>query len=55
MPPLKRENFDETYWLDEKDFDNFSKNNFDISFDAANILKIGKDLLFNISSYNHKL
>lgn len=55
MPPLKRENFDESYWLDEKDFNNFDKNNFDIAFDAAHIIKIWKDLLFNISSYNHEL
>ncbi len=54
-PPLKRENFDQAYWLDKKDFKNFDKNKYDISFDAAHILKIWKDLLFNISSYNHEL
>lgn len=54
-PPLKTENFDELFWLDERDYENFEKNNYDIAFDAAHILKIWKDLLFNISSYNHEL
>ena len=31
---------DKSYWLDEKDFNNFDKNNFDIAFDAAHIIKI---------------
>lgn len=55
MPPLRLENFDMDYWLNERDFNNFEKNQYDIAFDAAHIIKIWKDLLFNISSYNHEL
>ena len=44
MPPLKTEFFDESYWLDERDFKSYNKNNYDIAFDAAHVLKIWKDL-----------
>lgn len=55
MPPLSREKFDDEYWLKKRDYNNFDKSWYDISFDAAHVLKIWKDLLFNISSYNHEL
>lgn len=54
-PPLDISRFDSWYWLDKRDFENFDKNAYDMAFDAAHILKIWKDLLFNISSYNHEL
>jgi hypothetical protein len=40
MPRLKRENFDEAYWQDHRDFQNFDRNAYDIAFDAAHMLKI---------------
>ena len=55
MPPLTRERFDEWYWLDKRDFKKFDMNAYDIAFDAAHMIKIGKDILFNVSSYNHEL
>lgn len=54
-PLLWEENIDSDYWLDQRDFNNFDRNKYDISFDAANLIKIWKDILFNISSYNHEL
>ena len=55
IPSLKDTRFDTMYWKNERDFENFPVNEYDIAFDAAHILKIWKDLLFNISSYNHEL
>lgn len=54
-PLLSQARMDKDYWKYKRDFKNFDRKSFDISFDAANILKIGKDLLFNISTYNHEL
>lgn len=54
-PPMKNERFDFDYWLDDRDFAGFDENAYDIAFDAAQLLRIGKDILFNITSYNHEL
>lgn len=52
---MKNERFDFGYWLDERDFSGFDENAYDIAFDAAQLMRIGKDILFNITSYNHEL
>lgn len=54
-PILSQDRIDKEYWRQERDFHNFDRKKYDIAFDAANILKIGKDLIFNISTYNHEL
>lgn len=54
-PGLSQERLDKEYWNYVRDFQNFDRKAYDIAFDAANILKIGKDLIFNISTYNHEL
>jgi len=54
-PILTDEKVDLDYWKNERNFEDFDTNKYDISFDAANTLRIGKDILFNISSYNHEL
>jgi len=54
-PLLDMWRFDEEYWQNKRDFDNFDASRYDISFDAANIIKIWKDLLFNVATYNHEL
>lgn len=54
-PFLSEDRIDMIYWKDERDFSNFDRKKYDISFDAANILKIGKDLIFNIATFNHEL
>ena len=54
-PLLSQERIDKEYWKIKRDFTSFDRNKYDIAFDAANILKIWKDLIFNISTYNHEL
>ncbi len=54
-PLLSQDKIDKEYWKIKRDFKNFDRKKYDIAFDAANILKIGKDLIFNISTYNHEL
>lgn len=54
-PLLSYDKIDSAYWKEKRDFSNFDRKKYEITFDAANILKIGKDLLFNISTYNHEV
>ncbi len=54
-PSMKNNRFDFGYWLDDRDFSTFDENAYDIAFDAAQLLRIGKDIIFNITSYNHEL
>lgn len=51
-PLFEMDRIDTKYWKEKRDFLNFDRSLYDIMFDAANIIKIGKDLLFNISTYN---
>ena len=52
---LKEERFDTSYWKDSRNFENFPTHKYDIAFDAAHMLKVWKDILFNVSTYNHEL
>lgn len=53
-PSLQYSRFDANDWKEQRNYENFSNNQFDIAFDAAQMLKIGKDILFNVTSYNHE-
>lgn len=54
LPRLTYDRFDDLPRNSKKDYDTYNKKDYDISFDAAQILKIWKDLLFNVTSYNHE-
>lgn len=54
IPKMIDNSMDLWFWEDKRDFNNFDKYKYEIWFDAAQILKIWKDILFNISNYNHE-
>ena len=51
------DSMDRTHWTKAKKLHNLEEieNCFDISFDAANCLKFGKDILMNVGNKNHEL
>ena len=51
-PLLDMERIDDLYWKEKRDFENFDRSAYDMMFDAANMIKVWKDILFNISTYN---
>lgn len=54
-PSLNYNRFDSKDWKATRDYENFDKLKYDIAFDAAQILKVtDKDLIFNVTSYNHE-
>jgi glycine amidinotransferase len=56
-PRLAMGSTDQTHWSKVKKLHNIDEieENFDISFDAANCLKFGKDILMNVGNKNHEL
>lgn len=53
-PALTYDRFDDKDRKENRDFKNYSSSQYDISFDAAQLLKIWKDIIFNVTSYNHE-
>ncbi|UFX83291.1 hypothetical protein [Candidatus Absconditicoccus praedator] len=54
-PSFRKGRFDFKEWDEKRDFKNFDRLKYDIVFEAAHMLKLGDDILFNISSYMHEL
>jgi len=50
---LTESSFDDEDWDAPRDFDSVDYAKWDLGIDAAQYLKIGKDMLCNISTYNH--
>jgi len=42
-------------WTDERDYNNFDRTKYDMAIDGAQFLRIGRDCIVNINSYNHYL
>lgn len=51
---LTEETVDRDHWTAERDYNNIP-NNFVMGIDGAQFLRIGKDVIVNINSYNHYL
>lgn len=49
------DSFDDTEWDLDRDFDHIDYLKWDFGIDAAQYLKLGKDVFCNISTYNHFL
>jgi glycine amidinotransferase len=49
------DSFDDAEWDLPRDFDNVDYTKWDFGIDAAQYLKLGKDVFCNISTYNHYL
>ena len=52
-PLLVEESFDDMNWDEKREFEGIEYKRWDMGIDGAQYLKIGKDLLCNISTYNH--
>lgn len=52
---MTEESFDDMEWDLERDFNHVDYTRWDLGIDAAQYLKIGKDIFCNISTYNHFL
>lgn len=52
-PQMLEESFDRSYF--DENPPGFDANNFEIMFDGAQCLKLGTDILFNVSNQNHVL
>jgi len=52
---LTEERMDLTNWRNERDYDNFDHTQYDMAIDGAQFLRIGRDVIVNVSSYNHYL
>lgn len=55
IPKMEDDSFDDEDWDAKRDFENIDINKWDLGIDAAQYLKIGKDIFCNISTYNHYL
>lgn len=42
-------------WRNKRDYENFDRKKYDMAIDGAQFLRIGKDCIVNINSYNHYL
>lgn len=42
-------------WRNKRDYETFDKSKYDMAIDGAQFLRIGKDCIVNINSYNHYL
>lgn len=52
---LTKESVDLSPWDSERDYDNFDRDKYTMAIDGAQYLRIGKDVIVNINSYNHFL
>lgn len=52
---LTDDSIDDEEWDADRDFDNIDYLKWDLAIDAAQYLKLGKDVFCNISTYNHFL
>jgi len=52
---LSDERVDFSDWNTERDYENFDKSKYDMAIDGAQFLRIGKDCIVNVNSYNHYL
>lgn len=52
---LTEERMDLDDWSVDRDYTNFDHSKFDMAIDGAQFLRIGRDVIVNISSYNHYL
>lgn len=53
--PLIENKIDFTPWNSIRDYTNFDKSKYSMGIDGAQFLRIGKDVIVNINSYNHYL
>jgi glycine amidinotransferase len=52
---LSEDRIDLTPWNTKRDYVNFDKSKYDMAIDGAQFLRIGKDCIVNVNSYNHYL
>lgn len=52
---LREARMDLDDWDEERDFSNFDVTKYDMAIDGAQFLRIGKDVIVNVSTYNHWL
>lgn len=52
---LTEERMDLEEWRKERDYENFGHAKYDMAIDGAQFLRIGRDVIVNVSSYNHYL
>lgn len=52
---LTKETMDLTAWNTERDYQSFDRSKYAMAIDAAQFLRIGKDVIVNVNSYNHYL
>lgn len=52
---LVEETMDLTPWNTKRDYNNFDRSKYTMAIDGAQFLRIGKDVIVNINSYNHYL
>lgn len=52
---LSEETMDLEHWNTSRDYLNFDRNKYTMAIDAAQFLRIGKDVIVNVNSYNHYL
>ncbi len=53
--PLTEDKIDFEPWESERDYINFDRTKYSMGIDGAQFLRIGKDVIVNINSYNHFL
>lgn len=51
--PLIEDTIDLLPWNTKRDYDSFDKTKYSMGIDGAQFLRIGKDVIVNINSYNH--
>lgn len=52
---LTQETMDLSPWNSTRDYENFDRSKFAMAIDGAQFLRIGKDVIVNVNSYNHFL
>lgn len=52
---LTEETMDLSPWNSQRDYQNFNRLKYTMAIDAAQFLRIGKDVIVNVNSYNHFL
>lgn len=52
---LSQETMDLSPWNSKRDYDSFDRSKYAMAIDGAQFLRIGKDVIVNVNSYNHFL